>query len=125
MKNTYRKVKYIPSQMKSIETTEGESIERKVERIVHNNEPIQDGSPEIYTALKDGVVPAYNMRTDRWEIACEAMDVVSASMDAQREDKAKIGLSDKETAEAAGEKKEVAQGKSTEGAPGADSSKNE
>ena len=56
---------------------EGESIETKVERIVTNNEPISDGAPLIYTERKEGVLPQYDIRTDRWDIAVEAMGRVS------------------------------------------------
>lgn len=59
------------------EYQEGESIETKVRRITENNEPITDGSPIIYTNRDDGVLPAYNIRTDRWEIAQAAMDAVN------------------------------------------------
>ena len=52
----------------------GESIETKVRRITENNEPIADGAPIIYTNREDGVLPAYNIRSDRWEIAQQAMD---------------------------------------------------
>ena len=55
----------------------GESIETKVKRITENNEPITDGAPIIYTNRDDGVLPAYNIRTDRWEVAQEAMDAVN------------------------------------------------
>ena len=93
--NTYRKVEYPKTSLTSVDTTEGEYIERKVERIVHNNEPITDGSPEIFTPLKEGVIPAYNPRTDRWEIAAEAMDAVARSQDASRDNKPKLGGDDK------------------------------
>ena len=46
-----------------IQTKEGEYIEEKVRRITENNEPIEDGAPIIYTERKDGVNPAYNIRT--------------------------------------------------------------
>ena len=59
-----------------IQTKEGEYIEEKVRRITENNEPIEDGAPIIYTERKDGVNPAYNIRTDRWEIAQDAMEQV-------------------------------------------------
>lgn len=59
------------------EVYEAESIEEKVRRILDENEPITDGAPIIYTEMKDGVRPEYNIRTDRWEIAIEAMDKVS------------------------------------------------
>ena len=66
---------------KPIETNyefqDGESIETKVQRITENNEPITDGAPTIYTNRDDGVLPAYNIRTDRWDIAQQAMDAVN------------------------------------------------
>lgn len=58
---------------------EGESIEQKVRRVVENKEPITDGAPIIFTEKKDGVLPQFNIRTDKWEIALEAMDKVQAS----------------------------------------------
>ena len=60
--------------MQPIETYEGEFIEEKIARVVENKEPIEDGAPIIYTERKDGVIPAYNIRTDKWDIALTAMD---------------------------------------------------
>lgn len=57
------------------EYEKGESIEEKVRRIVETNEPIEDGAPLIYTPKEKGVIAAYNIRTDRWEIAQDAMSV--------------------------------------------------
>lgn len=68
------------------ESYEGETLEQKIERIVENNEPITDGAPIIYTDRKEGVLPEYNIRTDRWDVAQNAMDYVSASMIAKRDD---------------------------------------
>lgn len=62
-----------------IQTKEGEYIEEKVRRITENGEPIEDGAPIIYTERKDGVNPAYDIRTDRWEIAQDAMEQVGNS----------------------------------------------
>lgn len=73
------------SQIRTGMKVEGESIEMKVERIVLNKEPIKDGAPEIYTDRNEGVIAAYNVRTDRWEIACEAMTVGEKSKIAKRE----------------------------------------
>ena len=50
------------------EGLEGETIEQKVERIMSNNEPIEDVAPLIYTERADGVQPQYDIRTDRWEV---------------------------------------------------------
>lgn len=66
---------------------EGESIENKVERLMKNKEPIKDGAPLIYTERKDGVIAGYNIRTDRFEVAAEAMDVVQKARVAQRDAK--------------------------------------
>lgn len=72
------KPKFFPKPPKTnYEFQDGESIERKVRRITENNEPITDGAPIIYTNREDGVLPAYNIRTDRWEIAQQAMDAVN------------------------------------------------
>ena len=79
---------------KPIETNyefqEGESIESKVKRITENNEPITDGAPIIYTNRDDGVLPAYNIRTDRWEIAQQAMDAVNQANLAKAKNYGKI-----------------------------------
>lgn len=92
----YRIPKYHVSKMKSVETVEGETIEMKIERILENKEPIKDGAPEIFTERKDGVISAYNIRADRWEIATDAMTLVNKSVIAKREERAKA----KETKEA-------------------------
>ena len=102
---------YLPrrTQLKSVETVEGETIEQKIRRLVSNNEPITDGAnPEIYTERKEGVLSAYNIRTDRFEIATEAMDKVTKSTVAKREGKGKVIPLEKEVSEA----------KSTEGENG-------
>lgn len=65
--------------LKSIEIYEGESIETKCARILQNKEPITDTAPIIYTAKEDGVLPAYNIRTDRFDIAMDAYDKITRS----------------------------------------------
>lgn len=64
---------------------EGETIEMKINRIVNNKEPITDSAPLIYTDRKEGVQPDYNIRTDRWEHAIEAMDKVHKTELAKRQ----------------------------------------
>ena len=65
---------------KEFETTceEGENIIIKVRRILDENEPLTDGAPLIYTPKEDGVKPEYDIRTDKWQIAINAMDRVNA-----------------------------------------------
>lgn len=66
---------------------EGETIEQKVNRILNNNEPIKDGAPIMYTERKDGVLPETNIRTDRWEVALDAMGAVTSTHQAKREER--------------------------------------
>lgn len=63
----------------STEIFEGERIEDKINRILQSNEPITDGAPIVYTEYKDGVRPEFNLRTDKFELAIEAMDKVHAT----------------------------------------------
>lgn len=77
---------YHKTTVQSVDLKEGESIETKVERILSNKEPIKDGAPELYTERKDGVLASTNIRTDRWELATDAMDKVSANIQAKRDE---------------------------------------
>ena len=77
------------------EYQEGESIENKVRRITENNEPITDGAPIIYTNREDGVLPAYNIRTDRWDVAQQAMDAVNQANLAKSKNYGKIKQEEK------------------------------
>ena len=110
----------------SVEKLEGEPIEWKIERIVSNKEPISDGAPSIFTERKDGVVAAYNIRTDRWEVAADGMDVVQKSIQAKRDGKGQVKskVSNSDVSENAPKKEakvvdlkggEVSGAKSTEG----------
>lgn len=83
----YKKRRPSKTSIRCNESYEGETIEQKVNRIVNNKEPIKDGAPLIYTDRKDGVLAAYDVRTDRFEIATEAMDKVTKSKLAKREAK--------------------------------------
>lgn len=85
----YKTGKLSRSKMSTDESYEGETIEKKIRRIVNNKEPISDGAPIIFTERKEGVQPAYDIRTDRWEVACDAMDKVAKSHLAKREERHK------------------------------------
>lgn len=83
----YKKNKITKTSLKVNTSYQGERIEEKINRIVNNKEPITDGAPLIYTDRKDGVQPEYDIRTDRWEIAVDAMDKVTKSHQAKREER--------------------------------------
>lgn len=80
----------------------GESLERRIERKINNNEPMDgmDNTPLIYTERKDGVGKGYDIRTDRWEVAVEASDTVHKGRAAKRDKKAKKEVIDLKNEEA-------------------------
>lgn len=95
---------------------QGERIEEKVHRIVNNKEPIKDGAPLVYTERKDGVQPAYDIRTDKFEIAVEAMDKVAEQHLTNRKKRFEKNLEDinkSENKEPGGEKTPSNQEKNT------------
>lgn len=80
----YKYKKAGQTDLKVNKSYKGERLEQKINRIVNNNEPIEDSSPLIYTERKDGVLPAYDIRTDRWDVAIDAMDKVDKAHQAKR-----------------------------------------
>lgn len=98
----YRKKPVAVTTMEINDSTEGETIETKIERITTNNEPITDGAPIIYMERKDGVQAGYDIRTDRFEVAVEAMDYVTKSKISARENGGKIIKMEKEKGENSG-----------------------
>jgi len=67
-------------------STVGETIEKKIERILGNQEAITDGAPIIYTDRREGVKPETNVRTDRWDLALEGTEHITKSKIAKREE---------------------------------------
>lgn len=56
------------------QTYEAEGLEMKIRRMMEGKEGIEEAVPLIYTDKKDGVLPGYDIRTDRFEVALNAMD---------------------------------------------------
>nr|WAE43735.1 MAG: hypothetical protein [Microviridae sp.] len=73
-------------QIMGIKCYEGETIEVKVARILEDKEPISEISERIYGTREEGVKAETNIRTDKWDIAVEAMDAANKSKIAKRED---------------------------------------
>jgi len=69
------------------ESVEGQTLEQKIEQIINNKEQIKDGSPLIFTEKSEGVKAGYNIRTDRFEIAVDAIDKMQKSSIAKSEAK--------------------------------------
>lgn len=56
---------------------EGQSIEQKMRIIIQTKEPIKCTTPKIYQDKNEGVAPECDIRTDRFDIAVEAMNKVA------------------------------------------------
>lgn len=85
---TYRQRKVKLTNIKVNKSIIGETLERKIERMVNNGEPIASNPGSeglIYTERKEGVLSGYNIRTDRFDVALDAMDKVSRSKAAKRD----------------------------------------
>ena len=54
-----------------------ETLIKKIQRILDENEPLTDGAPMIYTPKQAGVREDCNVRTDKWALAMDAMDRVN------------------------------------------------
>ena len=88
----YKKFIIPTTLIQSIDSVEGETIEQKIERITTNKEPISDTTQMIYTERNQGVLPDYDIRTDRFEIAIEAMDRVTKSKLTERQKKYRASM---------------------------------
>ncbi len=86
----YKTPKNTTTTIKINTSVEGETLEEKIQRVVHAGEPIEDGAPIIFTEKDKGVVAGYNIRTDRWEVAAEAMDKVHKQKSATRNNKGEM-----------------------------------
>ena len=66
-------------------TYQAEPREVKLRKIISGeSSSMEDGVfPTIYTEKKDGVLPEYDIRTDRFEVAIEAMDKINQSTASQ------------------------------------------
>jgi hypothetical protein len=80
----YKKIMREKTSINANNSVEGESIETKMYRVIRNEGAITDTAPTIYQERGDGVMAGYNIRTDRWDIALDAMDKVAKSKIAGR-----------------------------------------
>lgn len=72
------------SMKSSIETFDGELLQDKITKMLELGEPIEATDPMIYTPKEEGVMPQYDIRTDKWEIAEKAMTKVTEQKEIQR-----------------------------------------
>lgn len=72
-------------------TSQGETIETKVRRIIANNEPIKNEFEMIYQKESYYVNPDCDPRTDSREVAIMAMDKANMARKAKRDGNTEIG----------------------------------
>lgn len=70
--------------LKTTEEYTGESLEDKVRRTMEAGTPVEAISPMVYTERKEGVRPETNIRTDRFEIAQNAMGTIADGIRTKR-----------------------------------------
>lgn len=80
----YKTRKWTKTSIKHNDGYLGERIEVKVARMFNNKEPITDAAPLIYQERGEGVLPAYDIRTDKFDVALRAMQYVAESHVAKR-----------------------------------------
>lgn len=105
----YKKIYQSRTTIERNESVEGETIETKVKRALTNGEGVRETAQIIYTERKQGVMPEFDPRTDRWEVAIDAMDKISKDNTAKRKENiikfdAKKGTNGGEPSGAGGEK---------------------
>ena len=92
--NDDKKTKIVHGRVRVSEVTDGETIEHTVYKMVYEKELPAHVKVPIYTERKDGVLPAYNPRTDKFDIAAEVL-----SKEAKTATMKVVGKHDKPTPE--------------------------
>jgi len=88
-KMSYKKVTIKNNSVKVNQSTDGEPLEVKLERILESKEPIPSSVPLMYAERNAGVNPATDIRTDRFETAIEATTMQAKTYQTRRQELAK------------------------------------
>lgn len=71
--------RFVKTSIKRVPKESGLSIEETIRQSIATNSPIEGKAPMIYTPASEGVNAAYNIRTDRQDLALLANDKFQAS----------------------------------------------
>lgn len=71
---------YKKSNFKVYDVREGVCIEREIEKSLETGQPLEATAPLIFTPRKDGVNPSHDIRTDRFDLALDAMEKYNEDM---------------------------------------------
>lgn len=66
-------------------TSEGTTLEKQIELAKSNKEDMPKEVDLLFTEKKDGVIPSTNIRTDRQEVALDAIDKIHKSAQNRRD----------------------------------------
>lgn len=83
----YRPNQKVKTSLTGIESREGETIERKLARMMQNGADLGETGELIFTERNDGVIPETDIRSDRHEIAVDAADAMSQLHLTKRDEK--------------------------------------
>lgn len=83
----YKQTKPTQTSINVNKSSEGESMEAKVRRILKNKEPIKDASPLVFTERKEGVKPEYDIRADKFDAAVQLSQAISNSHTNKRDER--------------------------------------
>ena len=65
--NVYRKQQYTSVKIKRNKSTQCLTIEQRLRDMKATGEPITDRAKIIYTERRDGIIPKYDIRTDKFD----------------------------------------------------------
>lgn len=86
----YKNPKTRKSNINCNNSTVGQQLHTKIQDILENGDQNElKQKPIIYTEKSEGVKEGYNIRTDKWEIACETADKMHKIRAVKGEEKAK------------------------------------
>lgn len=74
----YPKIKRGHLQLSGVKSYQADPLEDILRRATETNEPLPAVTNPIYTNKADGVLPAYDIRTDRFDVAQSAMEKIGA-----------------------------------------------
>lgn len=79
-----RRITTTTTTMTGVEPYECETLTEKLRRMTEQKEPIKAEVEIVYTEKKDGVLPGYDIRTDRFEVAREAIEKMQRAADVSK-----------------------------------------
>lgn len=78
----YKKVIYTETSLGINESTEGERIEKQIEKLLNSGDDVNQGQTRtvLYTERDKGVIGDYDIRADKFEQAINDAEVVTSAM---------------------------------------------